>query len=150
MQIEKKLKARGLSIPALGKPVANYAHVTRAGNLMFLAGVDSRGEKGIIAGKLGENITTEEAYKAAEVAVLRLLSALKAELGDLDKVKRIVKLTCFVHSTPDFRDLAKVSDGASDLLVALYGKNGKHARTTVGLHAGVGDSCVGMDMIVEI
>lgn len=150
MKIEKKLEALGLSLPPAGQPGGNYIRATRVGNLMFLAGNIGKGEKGIVQGRLGENMTLEEAYEGAKLAALNLLSALKAELEDLDRVKKIVKLLCFVNAAPGFIGLPKVSNGASDLLVALYGENGRHARSTVGVAAVGGGSCIEIEMIVEV
>jgi enamine deaminase RidA (YjgF/YER057c/UK114 family) len=117
---------------------------------MFLAGNIAKGETGILHGRLGENMQVEEGYEGAKLAALNLLAALKAELGDLDRVKKILKLLCFVNAVPGFVGLPKVSNGASDLLVALYGENGKHARSTVGVSVVGGNACIEIEMVVEV
>lgn len=150
MQVEKKIQAMELSLPKLTPPAGNYVRAVRVGNLVFLAGTIAKGDKGIVRGKLGQDITIEEAYEGTKLAALSLLAVLKEEIGDLDNVKRIVKLLCFVNATPTFHDLAKVSNGASDLLVTLYGESGKHARSTVGMASLGSGACAEIEMIVEL
>lgn len=110
MQVEKKIQAMGLSLPKLAPPAGNYVRAVPVGNLIFLAGTIAKGDKGVVRGKLGQDITIEEAYEGTRLAALGLLAVLKEEIGDLDNVKRIVKLLCFVNATPSFQDLAKVSN----------------------------------------
>jgi enamine deaminase RidA (YjgF/YER057c/UK114 family) len=117
---------------------------------MFVAGNIAKGPNGILQGRLGENMEIEQAYEGAKLAALNLLATLKAELGDLDRVKKILKLLCFVNAVPGFVGLPKVSNGASDLLVALYGENGKHARSTVGVASVGGGACIEIEMVVEV
>lgn len=150
MEIEKKIQSMGLSLLPTSPPAGNYVRAVRVGNLIFLGGSIAMGEKGIVQGRLGENITVEEAYEGAKLAALGLLSVLKAEVGDLDKVTRIVKLLCFVNAVPGCADMPKVANGASDLLVALFGERGRHARSTIGVATVGAGSCVGMEMIVEV
>lgn len=150
MEIEKKIEAMGLSLPRIGSPIGHLVRTVRVGNLVFVSGFIGRGPNGVIQGTLGLDLKVEQGYEAARFAALNLLSLLKDEIGDLDKVKRIVKLLSFVKSTADSRDLPKVTDGASDLLVELYGENGKHARSTVGVVNVGGGSCVEIEMIVEL
>jgi enamine deaminase RidA (YjgF/YER057c/UK114 family) len=151
MQIEEKLHAMGLSLPRLEESgVGHHVRAVRVGKLVFLGGYVARGEKGVVQGKFGENITVKEGYEAAKLTALNLLSILKDEIGDLDSVERIVMLRSYLVCTPDFGGLAQVSNGASDLLLALYGDNGVHTRTTVGTVALGAGSCVEIELIVEL
>jgi enamine deaminase RidA (YjgF/YER057c/UK114 family) len=150
MLIEEKLRSMGLALPQLREPGGNHVRAVRVGNLLFLAGNPATGKNGPVQGKLGETITLDQAYQGAKLAALNLLSVLKAELGDLDRVKQIVRLICFVNATPQFRDLAKVSDGASDLLVAVYGDSGRHARSSIGVSSVAAGACIVIEAIVEV
>ena len=149
--IEQKLVSMGLTLTAPTKPVANYVKAVRTGNLIFLAGhVSTRADGSAITGKLGKDLTVEQGYEAAKATTVLLLSTLKAELGDLNRVRRIVKVTGFVNSTPDFPDQPKVINGCSDLLVALFGEKGKHARSAVGMAALPLNYAVEIEMVVEV
>ena len=143
--IEEKLKDMGITLPEPSKPVGSYLPVVKSGKLVFLSGVIS-GKKG----KVGKDLDMDEAYKEAEKCALILLSNLKKEIGSLDKVKRVVKLEGFVNSEKGFSDQPKVINGASDLLVRLFGERGKHARIAVGVSELPLDSCVEISMIVEV
>ena len=151
MQIETRLKEMGLDLPAPGKPMANYVTAVRTGNLVFLSGHGPVLENGnLITGKVGADLTLEEGYKAARQVALVLLASLKSEIGDLDKVRRVVKLLGMVNCAPDFVDQPKVVNGASDLLVELFGEKGKHARSAVGMNALPSNIAVEIEMIAEI
>jgi enamine deaminase RidA (YjgF/YER057c/UK114 family) len=151
MKIETKLKEMGLELPAPGKPVANYVPAVRTGNLVFLSGHGPVLENGnLITGKVGADLTLEEGYKAARQVALVLLASLQSEIGDLDKVRRVVKLLGMVNCTPDFVDQPKVVNGASDLLVEIFGEKGKHARSAVGMNALPLNIAVEIEMIAEI
>ena len=151
MKIETRLKEMGLELPAPGKPVANYVPAVRSGNLVFLSGHGPVLENGnLITGKVGADLTLEEGYKAARQVALVLLASLKSEIGDLDKVRRVVKLLGMVNCTPDFVDQPKVINGASDLLVEIFGEKGKHARSAVGMNALPLNIAVEIEMIAEI
>ncbi|UCF91583.1 MAG: hypothetical protein JSW39_25475 [Desulfobacterales bacterium] len=151
MPIEIKLQEMGLKLPPAIKPVANYVPAVRAGNLVFLSGHGPVRDDGkLITGKVGEDLTLEAGYQAARQVALVLLASLKAEIGDLDKVQRVVKLLGMVNCTPDFTDQPKVINGASDLLVALYGAKGQHARSAVGMNALPLNIAVEIEMIVEV
>ena len=150
MEIEKQIESMGLTLLRIGPPIGHLVRTVRVGNLVFVSGFIGRGPNGVIQGTLGQDLKVEQGYEAARFAALNLLSLLKDDIGDLDKVKRIVKLLSFVKSTPDSRELPKVTDGASDLLVELYGENGKHARSTVGVVNVGGGSCVEIEMVVEL
>jgi len=151
MKIEEKIKESGLSLLPVVKPVANYIPAVRTGNLIFLSGHGPLKEGGgLITGKVGTDLSPEQGYEAARQTTLALLTSLKAEIGDLDKVKRIVKLLGMVNCNADFTDQPKVINGASDLLVALFGDKGKHARSAVGMNALPMNMAVEIEMIVEV
>ena len=151
MKIEKKIMELGLSLLPLVKPVANYVPAVRTGSLIFLSGHGPIKEDGsLITGKVGADLSPEQGYEAARQTTMALLTSLKAEIGDLDKVKRIVKLLGMVNCNPDFTDQPKVVNGASDLLVSLFGDKGKHARSAVGMNALPMNIAVEIEMIVEV
>ena len=150
-QVEAKLTELGYELPPPPDPVGNYLPITRSGNVMWLAGVGSRmatGER--VAGKLGADLTVDEGYVAARMAALNLLARMKAELGDLDRVTRILKVVGMVNSAPTFTRQAAVVDGASDLFVALYGDAGRHSRSAPGMAALPGDTAVICDCVIEV
>ena len=150
-QVEAKLAELGYQLPPPPDPAGNYLPLTRSGNIMWLAGVGSRlatGER--ISGKLGADLTTEQGYEAARWVALNLLSRMKAELGDLDRVTRILKVVGMVNSAPSFTEQAKVVDGASDLFIALYGDRGWHSRSAPGMAALPGNIAVICDCVIEV
>jgi enamine deaminase RidA (YjgF/YER057c/UK114 family) len=130
MKIEKRLEELKITLPPIGSPLANYVPCRRAGNLLFLSG---RGPGGNVSGKVGDAISTEEAYQHARSVGLGLIAVMKHELGDLDKVKGIMKVLGMVNAAPTFRDHPKVINGCSDLLVEVFGDAGRHARSAVGM-----------------
>ncbi len=150
-KIEAKAKELGFEVPIPAKPVAAYVPTTRTGNLVFTAGqVPMVAGQLKYQGKLGAGISVEQGYDSARVCALNCLGAVKAEIGDLDKVTRIVKVVGFVASAEGFTDQPKVINGASELLVALFGEAGKHARSAVGV-AELPMGCpTEVEMIVEI
>ena len=151
MAIETKLSQMGLKLPVAGRPVANYVPAVRSGNLVFLSGHGPVLDDGsLITGKVGADLTLDEGYNAARQVALILLASLKSEIGDLDRVHRVVKLLGMVNCTPDFTDQPKVINGASDLLVELFGEKGRHARSAVGMNALPMNIAVEIEMIVEI
>jgi enamine deaminase RidA (YjgF/YER057c/UK114 family) len=150
--IEQKLAEQGITLPQPTAPVANYVGFVRTGNLLFVSGqvcFDAQG-KLIAKGKLGAGVTVEQGNAAARGCAINLLAQLKAALGDLDKVVRVVRLGGFVNSAPDFLDGPKVLNGASDLMVAVFGDKGRHARTTVGVAALPADAAVEVEGIFEV
>ena len=148
---EQKLADLGLALPPVNKPVANYVPVVRTGNLLYLAGQISRDAQGkTIAGKLGRDVTVEQGAEAARRCALAMLALLKSELGELSRVKRIVRVGGFVNSGPGFNQQAAVMNGCSDLLVAVFGEAGKHARTSVGVAELPADAAVETDLVAEI
>lgn len=151
MNAENKLKELGLKLPPAAKPVANYVSAVRTGNLVYLSGHGPlRNDGTTITGKVGTDLTLEEGYEAARRVAVGLLGSLKAEIGNLDKVRRVVKLLGMVNCTPDFIDQPKVINGASDLLVKVFGDKGKHARSAVGMNSLPMNISVEIEMIVEV
>ena len=151
MKIETKMTQMNLKLPAAGKPVANYVPAVRSGNLVFLSGHGPVLDDGsLITGKVGADLTLDEGYNAARQVALILLASLKSEIGDLDKVRRVVKLLGMVNCSPEFVDQPKVINGASDLLVEIFGDKGRHARSAVGMNALPLNIAVEIEMIVEI
>ncbi|MDH5604301.1 MAG: RidA family protein [Cyclobacteriaceae bacterium] len=150
--IEKKLKELHIVLPDPATPVANYVTAVRTGNLIFLAGHGPKKEDGTwVTGKVGKDLSLEEGKEAARLTALALLSTLKAELGDLNKVKRVIKVFGMVNCTEDFYDQPKVINGCSDLIVEVFGeKKGKHARAAVGMNSLPMNTAVEIDMIVEV
>jgi enamine deaminase RidA (YjgF/YER057c/UK114 family) len=133
--VEQRLSALGLHLPTVSAPAANYVPYTISSNIVFLSGTLPivNGKPGFI-GKLGENFTIEQGQETARCCVLNILGHLKNALGgDLDRVKRVVRLGVFVNATPDFTEHPKVANGASDLMVELFGDKGRHARFAVGV-----------------
>ena len=154
MHAERKLETLGLSLPPIPQPLANYVPVVRTGNLLFVSGhgpgVVEDGKLSFIQGKLGKDLDVEQGYDAARQVMLNILQSMKQELGDLDKVQRVVKLLGFVNCTPDFPDQPKVINGASDLLVELFGERGRHARSAVGMQQLPFGIAVEIEMVVEV
>lgn len=131
MSIDAVLAEKGITLPAAPAPAANYVPFVRSGNLIFVSGQISQNEDGLITGRLGDGLSVEQGAEAARRCGLSLIAQLKAATGDLDRVVRVVKLTGFVNSTPDFTDQPKVINGCSDLMVELFGDAGRHARSAV-------------------
>jgi enamine deaminase RidA (YjgF/YER057c/UK114 family) len=131
--------------------VANYVNAVRTGNLIFLAGKGPSKPDGTnVTGKVGTDLTIDEGYEAARLTAINQLSVLKAELGDLKRVKRIVKVLGMVNCGPDFTDQPKVINGYSDLMVAVFGERGKHARAAVGMGSLPSNIAVEVEMVVEV
>jgi enamine deaminase RidA (YjgF/YER057c/UK114 family) len=150
-QIEDKLKAMGIELPAPGKPGGSYVSSVRTGNLVYLAGVGPRQANGeLVIGKLGRDLTVEQGYEAAKWCAVSMLGNLRNEIGDLDKVVRFVKLLGMVNSEPDFTQPPAVVNGCSDLIVELYGDRGKHARSAVGLATLPNGMAVEIEAIIEV
>lgn len=151
MSFDAKLKALHIELPMAPKPVANYVPVVRAGDLLFLSGVlPSRDGQLILTGKLGQGITIEQGMEAAKVAALNALAIVRGEVGSLDKVKRIVKMVGHIASAPGFTDQPQVLNGASDLLVQIFGEAGKHARVAVGAAELPRQAPVEIELIVQV
>lgn len=151
IDFDKKLKELGIELYAPTKPMGNYVKVVRTGNLLYFAGHGpTRADNSNITGKVGKDLTWEQGYDAAKQTGIALLSTLKAEVGDLNKVKRIVKVLGMVNCTENFTDQPKVINGFSDLMVAVFGDKGKHARSAVGMYALPSNIAVEIEMIVEV
>ena len=151
MSYEAKLKELGLTLPDPPKPVANYVPVVRVGALLFLSGVlPSRDGQLIMTGKLGGNLTIEQGIEASRVAVLNGLSIIRSAAGSLDRVKQIVKMVGHIASAPGFTDQPQVLNGASDLLVSVFGDAGRHARVAVGAAELPRQAPVEIELIVEL
>ncbi len=152
MQIEQKISTLGLELVAPSAPLANFVQTVRTGNLLFVAGHLPRQPDGNVlnAGKVGREVSIEQGYEAARLAAINCLASIKAATGDLDKVKRVVKLLVMVNADPEFDQHFVVANGASDLLVELYGDSGRHARSAVGMGGLPRGSCVEVEMIVEV
>ncbi|MEQ1796264.1 MAG: RidA family protein [Nitrospira sp.] len=151
MSFDAKLKALNIELPMAPKPVANYVPVVRAGDLLFLSGVlPSRDGQLILTGKLGQGITIEQGMEAAKVAALNALAIVRSEVGSLDNVKRIVKMVGHIASAPGFTDQPQVLNGASDLLVQIFGEAGKHARVAVGAAELPRQAPLEIELIVQV
>ena len=134
MSAEARLKELGLVLPNLPAPVANYVPFRTAGNLLFLSGQGPRDDKGgMLTGKVGAEVTVEEAYRRARLIGLQLLSATRQALGSLDRVEAVLKVLGMVNAVPEFEEQPKVINGCSDLFVAVLGERGRHARSAVGM-----------------
>jgi len=151
MGAEQRLKELGLTLPQPPKPVANYVPAVKTGNLLFVSGHGPYNDGSTkISGKVGRELTIEEGYQAARNVALNCLATIKNTVGDLDKVKGFVKLLGMVNCTDDFKDQPKVINGCSDLLVAIFGDKGKHARSAVGMQALPNQIPVEIEMVLEI
>lgn len=135
MSIEATLTEKGITLPAAPAPAANYVPFVQTGNLIFVSGQISADENGLIKGRLGDGVSVEDGAAAARRCGLSLIAQLKAAVGDLDRVVRVVKLTGFVNSTADFTDQPRVINGCSDLMVEVFGEAGRHARAAVSAPA---------------
>jgi enamine deaminase RidA (YjgF/YER057c/UK114 family) len=148
--IDARLLELGITLNEPSQPVGNYVNSVRTGNLIYMAGLGPLGPNGYITGKLGQDLSIAEGYDAARYTAISQLTALKAEIGDLNKVKRIVKVFGMVNSTPTFTQQPAVINGFSDLMVAVFGDRGRHARAAVGMVALPMNICVEIEMIVEV
>jgi enamine deaminase RidA (YjgF/YER057c/UK114 family) len=150
--IDKKLKELGIELIVPTAPVANYAKAVRTGNLVYLSGHGpTKADGKDITGKVGKDLSVEQGIEAAKRTAISLISTLKTELGgDLSRVRRIVKVNGWVNCTETFKDQPKVMNGCSDLLVAVFGQKGKHARTSLGTNALPSNIAIEIEMIVEV
>ncbi len=150
MSIESKLAELGLTLPEPAAPVAAYVPVVIAGGFAYVSGQISMTGGQLLQGRLGENLTVEDGVAAAQSCGLMIIAQLKAALGSLDRVELIVKLGAFVNCTADFTDQPMVANGASELMVAVFGEAGKHARSAVGVPALPRGVAVEVDAIVAV
>jgi len=146
MSAEQRIRELKLELRAPSAPIANYVNAVRTGNLLFLSGKGPRGARG----KVGREFTIEQAYQLAREVGLDLVAVMRAELGSLDKVRRVVKVLGMVNAGPEFGDQPKVINGCSDLLVEVFGDKGKHARSAVGMGSLPGGIPVEIECIVEV
>ena len=147
VDFDKKLKELGIELPSASPPAANYVKAVRVGNVLYLSG---HAAVSGFRGKLGKDMTTEQGYQAARSTAISAIATLEQELGDLNKVKRIVKVMGMVNSTPDYTEQHLVVNGFSDLMVAVFGDKGKHARSAVGMGALPFNFAVEIDLVVEV
>lgn len=149
--VEARLQAMGVTLPEVSPPVANYVNAVQTGNLVFMAGKGpNRPEGGYVTGQVGTDLTVEEGYEAARLTAISQLAALKAEIGDLNRVRRIVKVLGMVNAAPGFTDHPEVINGFSDFMVEVFGDRGKHARAAVGMASLPRNIAVEVEMIVEV
>ena len=149
--VEERITSMGITLQDAPAPVANYVNAVRTGNLLFLAGKGpSKPEGGYITGKVGVDLTIEEGYEAGRLAAIAHLTVLKAELGDLNRVVRLVKVLGMVNCAPDFANQPEVVNGYSDLMVEVFGERGKHARSAVGMNALPRGIAIEVEVIVEV
>ncbi len=148
---EEKLAELGLSVPEVAKPVAVYVPAVRSGHHVFTSGqLPMRSGELMMTGKVGGDVSLEEAVECAQQCGLNAMAAVKAEIGDLAAVKRIVKVVCFVASTPDFTGQPQVANGVSELLGTVFGDAGVHARSAVGVTVLPLDAPVEVELVVEV
>jgi enamine deaminase RidA (YjgF/YER057c/UK114 family) len=147
VDFDRKLKDLGIELPSAAPPAANYVKAVRVGDVLYLSG---HAAVSGFRGKLGKDMTTEQGYQAARSTAISALATLQQELGDLNKVKRIVKVMGMVNSTPDYTEQHLVVNGFSDLMVAVFGDKGKHARSAVGMGSLPFNFAVEIDLVVEV
>lgn len=148
--IEERLKSLGITLPTPVAPIANYAPFIRSGNLLFISGQVSVDESGGIKGIVGDDVDQATGQLAAGLCGINLLAQMKAATGDLDRVIQVVKLGGFVQAGPDFFNIPQVINGCSDLMVAAFGDEGRHARSAVGVFSLPMNFAVEVDAIVEV
>ena len=150
MSIEKRLSELGISLPPAAAPLANYVPYVQEGSLIFIAGQLPRNEDGQLAyvGKLGKDLSVEDGYAAARSCALHCIAQVKAALGSLDKVKRVVRVAGFVNCTDDFTQQPQVLNGASDVIIEVFGDQGRHTRVAIGSNALPGGVAVEVEMVV--
>jgi enamine deaminase RidA (YjgF/YER057c/UK114 family) len=149
--IDKRLEELKIVLPTPAAPVANYVGFVRSGRLLFVSGQICLADGALVAtGKLGATVSVAEGQAAARACAINVLAQVKAALGDLDKVVRVVRLGGFVNAMPDFLDAPKVMNGASDLMVNIFGEKGRHARTTVGVAALPSDAAIEVEGTFEV
>ncbi|MCW5691452.1 MAG: RidA family protein [Pseudolabrys sp.] len=150
--IDKKLTDLGITLPTPAAPIANYVATVRSGNLITVSGQLCFGDEGklVATGQLGGGVSLEDGQKAARACAVNLIAQLKAAVGDLDKVVRVIRLGGFINSAPGYADGPKVMNGASDLMVEVFGDKGRHARSTVGVSALPANAAVEVEGLFEV
>ena len=147
---EERLAALGIALPQLPAPGGNYVSAKRAGSIVYLSGVISAGPDGVITGTVGDGKTVEDGYAAAQTCALTQLAVLRRELGSLDAVAEILTVNGYVNAEPGFADSPGVINGASDLLVRVFGEAGRHARAAIGVSALPRNALVELQMTVKV
>ena len=151
MNVEAQLRGLGLELPEVPKPVAEYVPAKRVGDLVYVSGQGPiRDGKPVYVGRVGAEVSPKDAYKAAQICALNCLAAVKSLVGSLDAVEEIVQVRGFVNSAPDFHDQPKVINGASELLVKLFGERGRHARAALGTSNLPGNIPVEVEMVMRV
>jgi enamine deaminase RidA (YjgF/YER057c/UK114 family) len=150
--VDKRLAELGITLPSPAAPVANYVPSCRTGNLLIVSGqlCYDNGGKLVAKGKLGASVSIEDGQKATRASALNCIAIAKTALGDLDKIKRVVRLGGFISCAPDFTEMAKVMNGASDVMVEVFGDAGRHARTTIGVASLPLDTAVEVEAMFEV
>lgn len=146
MSVEKRLAELGIELPSIPAPAGNYVHAVQTGNLLYLAGKGPNNS----TGKVGADVSIDEAYAAARDTGLTLIAVMKEALGSLDRVTRIVKVLGMVNAVPEFKEQPKVINGCSDLFVEVFGDKGRHARSAVGMGSLPNQISVEIECIVEV
>ena len=151
-EIEAKLAKMGIDLPSTPHPIANYVPGVQTGNLLYLSGMgpSAREDGTTPLGRVGADMNTEEGYEAARLTGINILARIKGEIGDLDRVRRVVKLLTMVNSAPDFTEHPAVANGCSDLLAEVFGDKGRHARSAVGVAALPNGIPVEIEVIIEV
>lgn len=148
---EQKIKQLEIELPQIPESLGSYQDMVRVGNLVFLSGRGPLKADGkYITGKVGQDLTTNEGYQAARLTAINQLAILKQTFGSLDKIKRIIKVNGYVHTADSFTEQSKVMNGFSDLLIEVFGEQGKHARTSVGVFTLPQNMAIEVEMIVEV
>lgn len=151
MGFEEKIQELGIEIPEPPQPMGAYVPYVRAGAFVYIAGEKATvKDRLVFKGKVGKDLTLQEGYEAARIAGLNCLGSLKAAVDDLDRIERIVKVVGYVNSAEGFTDQPKVINGASELLLSIFGDRGKHARVAVGVNELPSDSPVEVEMIAKL
>lgn len=149
-RIDDRLTALGIVLPDVFAPVGSYTGCAQSGNLLYVGGHGPVNGAEIVTGKVGDTVSIEEAQRAARLTALSILATMRAELGDLDRVVRIVKVLGMVNAAPGFNRMPSVIDGCSDVLVEIFGESGRHTRTAVGLAELPFDIAVEIELIAEV
>jgi len=151
MSVNDRLKELGIRLPQVPEPMGNYVDAVQTGNLLYLSGKGPRmAEGGASTGKLGKDVTVEKGYQDARSVGLIMLAVLQKTLGNLDRVKKVVKILGMVNAVPEFGDHPKVINGCSDLMVEVFGEKGRHARSAVGMGSLPGQITVEIEAIIEV
>lgn len=150
MSVESRLSELGITLPTPAAPIATYVPAVRIGTQVIISGQLPFGPNGVMAGKLGAGVSLEQGQAAARQCAINVLAQIKAAIGDLDKVVRVVRLGGFINCLPDYQQVPQVMNGASDLMVEVFGDKGRHARSTIGVAQLPADASVEVEALVEV